>query len=392
MLSAKAASIMPEQMLTYVEDLVEIDQDKFKQVLYKLSPRRLFLLDLLLADLLQHNLMNAYNATQAITVITFRLAAAEEKQVDKLPREDTWTSWLLWCSCRRSSKPRIFTEKGQYLFQVDRKGQYFQRFSGGLGTVKLGRHHEDTFYAVKKNQFSIVRDEVLHVAKHEVRYANLAGYESYYFIHHYRMYVVTNWCNGDSLAFYKDNPELKQQLLEKPLILRIKALLGFLNQLHILHSKLRVHGDIKPENCIYRIAKDRLLLIDFGGAHNVASQKRYSYTREYTDLKSLNLLAGDMFGVGHIMSALFPELVESEFDNILLRSMSHLQLALFEPNAQYRCSCYIAIRYCQELIEKDNHLDQHGLEDLLQRTLNHDQMQLEDVLAMTHRPLKFAHR
>lgn len=288
MLSGNAPSIMPEQILPHVAEVLEINQDEFKQLLYKLSPRRLFLMDLLLLDLHQQDLMNYHNAEQIIAAITFRMAAAPEKRVGKLEREDTWTSWLLWCTCRRSQKPGIFTEKGQYLFQIDREGDYAHRFFGGIGKVRTGRYHKDSFYSVKKFQFPITNEEVAHILKHEVRYANLAGYESYFFVHNCRAYTVTDWVNGDNLAFFKEEDQA-QKLLEKSLVSRLKALLCLLQQLQILHSKLRVHGDIKPENCIYRLEKDRLLLIDFGGSHNVASKKRYAYTPEYTDLKSLYL-------------------------------------------------------------------------------------------------------
>lgn len=359
-----------------------VEQAVFKEMLSKLSPRRLFLLDLLLADLAKHGLLNQENVEAIVVMVTYKMAKAEEKWVEKEERENTWMSWLLWCTFKRSKNPGIFTENGKYLFHIDREGEYAHSYSGGCAKVKVGRKYEDDFYAIKKFNY-----RSLHSVKHETRYASLLGYNSYFFIRKNRTYAVSDWCNGDALHTYDE-----LTLIEKPLELRLQALLHCLQQLQIFHSKLKVHGDIKPENCVYHIAKNRLSLIDFSGAHNVASRKTYTFTPCYSDdhADSMHRLAGDMFCMGSVMQALFPELkFTGMVETPLLLGVRKLLAAMVESEPKYRCSCCSAIEFCQKLLGT-NDLNQASLEAIEASTLDHSEMRLDDVLSMSHRPMKFA--
>lgn len=259
----------------------------------------------------------------------------------------------------------------------------------------------ETHYLVK----SFKTDEhVDKTALRETKYAHFLGRESYFFQKNKQWYVISQWQKGQAL--YDMKPD---ELIALPLKMRIKSLCYLFHELSQLHKHFRIHGDIKPQNCVLDIEASKLKLIDFGSTRKV-KPKNYPLAWSpgyldknvhYGDPTNRLSFCDDMYSAGFIAAALFPELYQIELAQIRFKqpnttfsiqdkAIVYLVQSLQSKEKNTRCTSQIATEYCQHLFTHFETLDAERLDSILEQTLSKKACSFEDVLLDKQEVLSFS--
>lgn len=198
--------------------------------------------------------------------------------------------------------------------------------------------------------------------------------------------LITPWIQGEDLAHTPN-----QEILRYKIDIRFSWLLQPLKQLVLLHQKLRVHGDIKPLNCILNLHEGKLTLIDFGGARKLKKRNyALTLTRTYVDpllpLSNINnhyRTCDDIYQFGYIIALLFPEIFLSyELSHQMrvsciqpVENMIPIQKAIYtlfsnmmSPKREERCTAQRAIDYCEAILAQPS-LSLKKIKQIKQETL-----------------------
>ena len=249
----------------------------------------------------------------------------------------------------------------------------------------------ETQYVVKSFKTDDLVDKT---ALRETKYAQFLGRTSYFFQNNKQWCVISQWQKGQALYDMKAD-----ELITLPVKMRIKSLCYLFHELSQLHKHFRIHGDIKPQNCVLDIEVSKLKLIDFGSTRKV-KPKSYAlaWSPNYLDkgarfLDPTNRLSfcDDIYSAGFVVAALFPELYQIELAQIRFKqpntplsihdkAIVYLVQSLQSNEKNTRCTSQTAIEYCQHLFTHFDTLDAQRLDSILEQTLSKKACSFEDVL------------
>ncbi|MBW4574403.1 MAG: SUMF1/EgtB/PvdO family nonheme iron enzyme [Aphanothece sp. CMT-3BRIN-NPC111] len=133
-----------------------------------------------------------------------------------------------------------------------------------------------------------------------------------YFEYGKNLYLVQEFIKGDNLL-----AELQQKLFNEQQIREV--LTDLLPVLSFVHSRNVIHRDIKPENIIRRQQDGKLVLIDFGGAKQIAQttlsrQGTVIYTSGYAPTEQMRgraVPASDLYALGATCTRLLTQCLPS---------------------------------------------------------------------------------
>ena len=289
--------------------------------------------------------------------------------------------------------------------------------AGGQGIVKRGfitPLMTNPVYGVK-DLFSEKYDNASYSAQRETKYNQMVrqtGPASFWFKLRNKANptIVYPWI--DSIPLRKVTTEDLQNF---SFASRLECLISAFTDLDTLHKRFRIHGDAHPGNLIFNKKGKTLRLIDFGTVHKVATGGNFARYPEYMDPRLdgafPNKQAYDMFTMGYAVAYMFPEILEvcTPFLNKIFLSNSPYYVyklkdsdltveeqaimflidALTEERPKDRPTCEQVINYCKSLLAHKN-LNAETLQKILDDTINHKQITVEDILCGSKRALKFA--
>jgi hypothetical protein len=269
-------------------------------LLLDLSPGKLTRMSIFITDLRKNECLNLENLHYALSIVT---AKTPKPGVAMTRKESRKVTGLM------RSKLTVTDSEDQssltFFLEHDDEKKYL---SGGQGVIKKGyltEASDEVHYSLKKPHDQDEQDALLR----EVQYSRMLGRRAYFFNKGPTPYMASDWIAGDSLSSCQKAGTLTNHSINQ----RILCLLSFFSDMNILHKNYRVHGDIKPQNCILNTVDATLRLIDFGTTRRVHAQKTMPETAQYLDKNRVGYhFADDVFSSRYVLTALFPDLYRTE--------------------------------------------------------------------------------
>ncbi|MBA3660699.1 MAG: protein kinase family protein [Gammaproteobacteria bacterium] len=369
----------------YIEPLLNLlHQEKFtlsatnQQTLLALSKHNTKRLLAIVQNLIQYQLLSETAFAEALHRITIKLPIVTKSSLEKKSRDDV-----------KKYKSEFLLDNHLHFFAEHNEQKNYD--CGGFGIVKKGYINNQTTecsFAIKK-----LRQMYAHLAepeaKREVKYNRLLNREAYYFTNHERYFIVSKWQQGKPLNTYTQN-----ELLNSSVRTRFQWLASGLTDLNILHENYRIHSDIKPDNFILNDKIGSLRLIDFGTSHKKDTHQFFRLNRAYTDAVHGDFFSRDMYGMGLVSCFLFPDIylleLNEDEESIKISQIKHelnayeaalvkLVERMMDPNPKLRCTSLDALQFCKGIYDSDP-LDEMKLKQIIQDTLQHPLLLVEDVL------------
>lgn len=275
-----------------------------------------------------------------------------------------------------------------------------EKFKSGRGFVFEGFADLDANRAlylvknIKKEEtgtwpFTGIEDLQFKEARREVKYNRFFGRDANFFKHKDEFYLVSDWIPGQSL-----DTTAPAVLTAIPLEKRFAILLPLITGLVNLHASFRVHGDIKPGNCVFNPEKNSLSWIDFGSTRKI-KYKNYGLAATHKCLPSDYQdygFATDMYSLGIVVASLFPDLYAINIQKRievcpLLSTMTPEQEAvkrlvdcLMNKDEHLRCTSERASAYIHKVLATFTNLTASRLDMICQTTINAPEATQEDII------------
>lgn len=317
-------------------------------------------------SLLYSQLLSADSFEKAYERVTQKIPKTPLSEVEKKGRKKTY-----------SARSELVLDHTTHVYVEQNELQQYK--TGGCGQVKKGYATADAntpIYAIKKLNKSNELAARLEAAR-EVKYHQLLGRNAFYFFMNGKSRIISPWINEVALHLIT-----LAELESTPFEVRIRCLKKGLSDLDKLHQHYRVHGDVKPANCIVDLNKGTMDIIDFGSTHKRGSFKSFPQTIYYADHNEPgDHFYKDIYSMGMVTAYLFPELNKLPKDPcVLLRAISMLKRSMQLRPSSARCTSAQALAYCEALLTNVNNLDITMLQDIAKATIYCKQITVEDVL------------
>ena len=334
--------------------------------------KRLFIM---MNNLENNHLLNPDSFKKALEKVAVNLPKFQESTAKKESRKKTL-----------SKRSVIILDNSHQIF-TDHSRNYD---GGGFGKVKKGYDSEDSVqpqYSLKKLH-GMANQANEEEAKREVKFNRLLRRNAYYYTHKERLFVTSDWQHGVQLGNYSAGNN-QAALMQIPIEKRLKCLRAGLSDLDTLHTKFRVHGDIKPSNFVIDLANSSMHLIDFGTSRKQGSKKSFALTLDFIDpINSSNHFAKDIYLMTFVVATLFPEWFEKDLTKKIktpkssLPSSTQAIINLFDSMSHKeigkRCTANSALRYCDELIKILENKDE--ISDEVLNSIHDSEVTVEDAL------------
>lgn len=271
---------------------------------------------------------------------------------------------------------------------------------GGAGQIKKAYPTLDSkqaLYSIKKICLSVenpTSNEIKHEARHETKFHQLLGRKALCYFRKDAAYVVSPWHQGKSVYHHEQDNKVTDKLVTISQKDRFRAVLSGLRELNILHVNYRIHGDIKPENCIYNPATHCINLIDFGGSHKKRSGRNVYHTKLYAHPDDItgHKFSRDLWGMGIVIMTLFPDIFTLDYTKhncthtikpcsaATEQAIRLLVLAMMTPLHRVRCTTLDAINYSESILKEWDTLDMSVIYILSASTICHSKPTAEDIM------------
>ncbi len=248
-------------------------------------------------------------------------------------------------------------------FFVARDSAKEGEFAGNNGYVcKAYASKEDAVpaYAVKW-----VRDAKL--AQHEAKHNTQLGHAACWFQSHVpskRVGIMYPWQSGINLQSMT-----KREIMNLPWLTRLRILIGILNMLNELHSKLYVHNDIKSANVVVEPLRETAVLIDFGSTRRLNCRVGFNK---------------DMFGLSKIVAKLSQ--CHSSDRSQLKSVFTRLLVALKQAKTRCPISSEQALTFCVDAENQYRTLNERTLDEIAKRTIGRNELTQEDIIRGRYLP------
>ena len=339
----------------------------------------------LLINLDSHHLLNTLSIEKVIRSASDKMSPPTRVDAIKHARKET-----------HAARSGFHTTNKFHLFAEHKDDKKY--LSGGFGKVKKCYDAEtdgSVIFALKKFDSATVSDQ-LSEAKREVKYNQLLKHNAFYFQHKKNVYVATDWFSEKSLDAFINN---KKEITEQPVRNRLLWVISGLSDLNVLHSRYRLHGDIKPSNFVVNRQNNSMKLIDFGSAHKACSNKSYACTPYFLDDTLTYNYSYDMYLMGVVIAYIFPELFNISEETIkdhkkrvkvemifkdgiqpVEHAIQSLVQSVIQPEKDMRPTCDDALKYCWLLSNNFAKLDERLLSKISSLTINRSTLTEEDIL------------
>jgi hypothetical protein len=359
-----------------------IEEEKFTP-LFTWSENNLRRLNEIVASLSLNNLLNATSFDAAVIRLLLKVPAVEKSNV---------TVATSVVAMRGELRREVQIQGGPRFFVADKmhdKGSF-----GEIRKAYENQHTRTISYVVKTIPKNEEEEEFFPEleAQREAKFHRFLGRNAFYFSEKNDVAkVVSDWQNVCALHYISIS-ELKRNTYAT----RLQCLISGLNELEKLHAHYRVHGDIKPLNCIVDLPNKAMHLIDLASTHKKGSQKAFAATPKYSDQTSSSednySFCDDVYSMGIVAASLFPELFTIQEDNSKITAIPvEKQFSLIEtslvtvidsmlaPIRETRCTSVSALHYCQELLKHLPVLNETILQTIRSSTLAREETTVEDV-------------
>lgn len=360
----------------------KLSQPNFEKM-FTLSETNVSRLCNIVRGLIDTKQLNQTTLQAAVDRVTLKLPSVAKSSVEKESKKETG-----------KQRSQIKIDSQMKFFMEHKRSHLYAR--GNYGKVKKGfagpceKATTAPIVALKKfYEKDLTKSEK--EAEREAKYHRLLGRQSHYFARNGFSSLVSTWLTDKAMHRFKP-----KEMMKAPLAKRFDCLISAFNELDILHSKFRIHGDVKSENFILDLQKATLKLIDLGSAHKSNAHKIFPYTAEYCDgtIQSITgkTFCDDMYAMGIVTAQLFPELYDVTFSGSeyvrkyknsnptpVEKSIYTLVDAMMHHERTNRCTSQDALHFAQQIKNNFYKLDEMMLQKITAETLHHANPSVEDV-------------
>jgi serine/threonine protein kinase len=327
--------------------------------LLNLSETKFGIFEECVTDLADAGLLNAESFQQ---VYSSRIFHIPKVKVSKI----TCTNTLLFRKLTIDGGPEVY---------VRSKASKEQSHDGMFGHVNLGfdqkpSQKDDPSWSVKtlhprlRDGTLLPLNKRLKKSKREVKCNRLLGREAFFFQACDHVKMALAWQPGATL--YK----LRAEIHKFTFLQRLEWLVNLLQDLSNLHAQFVVHKDLHSGNVIIDLKNSEAAIIDFG----MASKTGPGWLEMSSDMIA--------FEVNIIRDLFQPEFALASGQHF--KAINRLSTAVHTPTAC--CTSEQALNYCRLLVEKSPELPDEEINAIAIRTLDRENLTVNDVLCGSRRP------